>query len=58
MAPDLARDLGELAREVVGYELSRRETALVQLFEPFALLRLETGDVTFELVNLADFLRF
>jgi hypothetical protein len=51
LAPDLARQLGELARELLRHEVVGRETPLVQLFEPMAIAGLEPDDVSFDPMN-------
>jgi hypothetical protein len=51
LAPDVSRDLGELAGELLGDEGSRREPSLVELLEPLALAGLEPDDVAFEPMN-------
>jgi hypothetical protein len=48
---DLARDLGELTGELLGDELPRWNSPLVELQESLALLSLEPCDVAFELMN-------
>jgi hypothetical protein len=51
LAPDVSRDLRELAGELLGDEGSGRKPPLVEFLEPVALAGLETDDVAFEVVN-------
>jgi len=51
LAPDLPRDLGELAGELLGDEGSRRKPSLIELLQPVAFARLEPDDVAVEAVN-------
>ena len=53
LPPYLPRDLGYLPGEVMGDELTCRDSALVELLQPLALLSLQARDVAFELVNVA-----
>ncbi len=51
LAPDLPRDLGELAGELLGYERAWRKPPLVELLEPVPFAGLEAVYVAFETVN-------
>ena len=51
LAPDLSRDLRELAGELLGDEGPGRKPPLVELLEPVPLAGLQTDDVAFEPVN-------
>ena len=50
LAIDLSRDLRQAASKLVGDQISRRDTSLVELLEAPALQRLETESVARELV--------
>ena len=58
LAPDVPRDLGEMARELLGDQGAGRELALVELLEPVSLAGLEPDDVSFETVNGQSLLMF
>jgi hypothetical protein len=51
LAPDLSRDLGELAGEFLSDEGSGGQLPLVELLEPVPLAGLQTDDVAFEPMN-------
>jgi hypothetical protein len=51
LAPNLSRDLRELAGELLGDEGPGRKPAVVELLEPMPLAGLQTDDVAFEPVN-------
>ena len=53
LAPYLSRNLGQLPSKILGDEFAAGYAPLIELLEPLALLSLETGDVAFELVNVA-----
>jgi hypothetical protein len=51
LAPDVSRDLGELAGELVSDERAGRKPPLIDLLEPVPFAGLETDYVAFETVN-------